>query len=96
MNIYIYTFTIHVKEGKNKILRFLTWAGAAIRPTPKPNTTLPTKRQGIFVEKPMMNHPTDSGTAENCKAPRLPIPSNNGPDIKDPIGVAKLWTDAER
>ena len=42
-----------------------------------------------------MNHPIHNGTAENCKDPRLPISSNNAPDTKDPIGVARLWTEAE-
>ena len=73
----------------------LTWAGTAIEPTLKPNTTLPTNKQGMFLAKPIMNHPIHNGTAENCKDPRLPISSNNAPDTKDPIGVARLWTEAE-
>lgn len=44
----------------------------------------------MFLAKPMTNHPTNSGTAANCKDPRLPISSNNGPDTKDPTGVARL------
>ena len=43
----------------------------------------------------MIIQPRHNGTAANRREPRLPIVSKSGPERRDPIGVAKLWTEAE-
>lgn len=76
------------------LLISLTWLGTPINPTAKPDTIRPTSKAGMFFAKPITIQPRQSGTADNCRHPRLPNVSRKGPESNDPIGVAKLWTDA--
>lgn len=72
------------------IVEYCTCAGTAISPTDIPQTTLPIKIVITLFEKPMISQPMHRGIADNCKLPRRPIASNNGPDSNEPTGVARL------
>lgn len=77
-------------------IKYCTCAGTAINPTDRPQTTLPTKIQVILLEKAMISQPMHSGIIDNWRLPRRPIMSRNGPDNSEPIGVARLCTEAVR
>lgn len=82
---------IQISQNLNKIC---TCAGTAINPTDTPQITLPIRMEVTLFDKPMTNHPMHRGITDNWRLPRRPIASRSGPDKSEPIGVARLWTEA--
>jgi len=71
-----------------------TCAGTAMVPTETPQMNLPTKRMVTFLERPMTSQPMHRGITDSCRLFRRPIASMNTPDSSEPMGVARLWTEA--
>lgn len=69
-----------------------TWAGPPNIPVAKPHSKRPANNMGYDWDKAKTHQPANSGNTDTNKADRLPIKSAIGPDKKEPIGVAKLWT----
>lgn len=73
---------------------FLTWAGAAIRPTAIPHTILPTSMAIWEVDSAIIPQPLNNGIMENRRVLFRPYASIIPADTNEPIGVAKECIDA--